>query len=92
MLKTFGLITVYSFNLVLKLCFTALLEGICATSNLCLQALKQYLYYYIDIYLKDITFALYWGARKEGKLNACKKIQLYSNGFKRLNSISGLAR
>ena len=42
--------------------FTALLEGICATLNLFSQALELYMYYYIDIYLKDIIFALSLGA------------------------------
>ena len=48
--------TVYGFNLeYYKFHSTALVEGICATLNSLLQALKLYIYYYIniDIYLKD---------------------------------------
>ena len=55
--------TVYSFNLeCFKIYSTALLEGISATINLCIQALKLYIYYKIDIYLKDVILALSWGA------------------------------
>ena len=38
-------------------------------SNSCIQALKLYIHYYIDIYLKDVILVLSWGA---WKLNACK--------------------
>ena len=41
-----------------------MLEGICATLNLRFQALKLYIYYYINIYLKDVILLLPWGARK----------------------------
>ena len=47
-----------------KFRFTALLEGICATLNLHIQAPKLYIYYYIDIYLKDVILVLSWGAKK----------------------------
>ena len=57
-----GLSTVYSFNLeCLKFRFTALMEGICTTLNLHIQAL------FIDtkdIYLKDIFLALTGSAKK----------------------------
>ena len=55
--------------------FRALLEGFCATLNVCLQGLKLYIHYYIDVYLKDVILALSWGVQN---LNACKKYQLYS--------------
>ena len=48
-------VTVHGFNLER---FTALLEGICVTLNLHIQALKLYIYYYIDIYLKDVILTL----------------------------------
>ena len=54
---------------------TVLLEGICAILNSHIQALKLYIYYYIDVYLKDGILALSWGAQK---LNACTMYQLYS--------------
>ena len=44
--------------------FTALLEGICTTLNLRIQTLKIYIHYYTDVYLKEVTLALPWGARK----------------------------
>ena len=40
---------------------TALLDGISATLNSGIQALKLYIHYYIDIYLKDVILALSWG-------------------------------
>ena len=42
-------------------CCTDLFEGICATLNLRIQALKLYIYNYIDINLKDVILALSWG-------------------------------
>ena len=55
--------TVCYFNLECwKFRFTALLEGICATLILHIQALILCIYYYIDIYLKDVSLALSWGA------------------------------
>ena len=57
--------TVCNFNLeCYEFRFTALLEGICATLNSHIQALKLYIYYYIDIYLKDAILALSRGVRK----------------------------
>ena len=57
--------TIYSFNLVCSnFRFAALPEGICATLNLHIQAVKLYIYYSIDIHLKDVIFALSWEARK----------------------------
>ena len=72
--------TVYGLNLECSKLFRfiALLEGICATLNSCIQALNLYIHYCIDIYLKDIILALSWGARKLQKLNGCKKYQLNS--------------
>ena len=43
---------------------SALLEGICATLNVRIQALKLYIYYYIYIFLKDVILALSSVARK----------------------------
>ena len=54
------------------------MENIWATLNSHIQALKLYIYYYIDIYLKVVILALSWGVRK---LNACKNYQLYSKGI-----------
>ena len=61
-------------------CFTALLEGICASLNLYIQTLKLYIYYYIDICLKDVFFWHYHGERKnsENKMpvkNTVKKVR-----------------
>ena len=36
----------------------ATLEGICASSNSNIQALKLYISYHIDIYLKDVILVL----------------------------------
>ena len=41
---------------------TAMLDGICATFNSHIQALKLYIYHYIDIYLKDVILVLSWEA------------------------------
>ena len=38
--------------------------GMCATLNSCIQALKLYKYYYIDIELEDVMLALSWRARR----------------------------
>ena len=53
--------TIYHLN---SLYCTALLEGICATLNLRIQALKLYIYYNKDIYLQDVILALSWRAEK----------------------------
>ena len=39
-------------------------QGIYANLNLRIQALKLYIYYYIDLYLKDDVLVLLWGAWK----------------------------
>ena len=55
----------------LKFCFKALLEGICATFNLCIQAKMLYIHYYINIYLKDVIFVQSLEAQIKRKLTAC---------------------
>ena len=55
--------TLYDFKMECKFfSFRALRVGICATLNLCIQALKLYIYHYVDIYLKDVILELSWGA------------------------------
>ena len=57
--------------------FTALREGICATLKLPIQALKLYIYYYIDIYLKDVfIFGAIMGSAKIAEINYSLKISV----------------
>ena len=50
--------------------FTALREGICATLKSHIQALKLYICYYIDIYLKDVfIFGAIMGSAKIAEIN-----------------------
>ena len=61
-----GLFGHYSFSnkttLMVFVLMTSLPEGICVTLNLCIQALKLYIYYYLDNYLKDVISVLPCGA------------------------------
>ena len=43
------------------------MEGICATNSLRIQALKLYIFYYIDIYLKDVILVLSWVPENSNK-------------------------
>ena len=61
--------TVYGFNLLKQLLYSP------AKGYLCIQLLKLYMYYYVDIHLKDVNLALSLGTQN---LNACKKYQLYN--------------